>query len=123
MPGRLNLPTWDRNPGKTNARIWGHKNLEYVADFAAVARHALGEGTLEHRVFKAHYLLGADCPLVCRQLGIDVDTFHAICDSIRYRLGRALRETEPFALHPVSEYFSSGYRHEPSALPSPSMAA
>jgi hypothetical protein len=88
------------------------------ADFTLIGARTLGRGTLEHCVFTAYFLLGADASLVRRQLRISPDTFTATCDRIRYALGRAYRETEPFSLFPLDEYFSSVVFHRETPVQS-----
>jgi hypothetical protein len=101
------MPTPLRTRGAARYSF-GRKSEEYLADFALIAKRVLVDGTLEYRIFKAHYLLGADAALVRHQLRLDRQAFTATCDSIRQRLGRAFYETEPFSLYPVVEYFSPG---------------
>src|SRR5688500_10897939 len=44
---------------------WGRKEEEYVADFCNIARRHLSES--DHRIFRFHFLLGADSKLCCRK--------------------------------------------------------
>ena len=63
--------------GKQRASTWGRKDEEVLADFCLVARRALSDS--EHRLFRYHFLLGADWKLCTRKLGIDRGTFfHAV---------------------------------------------
>src|SRR5690348_4101922 len=67
----------ESNPGKQRKSVWGLKNEEYIADFCLIARRTLNED--EYRVFKFHFLLGADWKLCCRKLGMDRGNFyHAV---------------------------------------------
>jgi len=89
--------------GKVRKNTWGRKDEEYVADFCLVSRRSLTES--EHRIFRYHYLLGADWRLCCRKLGMDRGTFFHTIYRIQAKLGRAYRELEPYSLFPLDEYF------------------
>jgi hypothetical protein len=89
--------------GREGRRTYSRKREEYMADFCLVSRRVLDN--FEHRLFRYHFLLGADWQLCCRQMGIDRGTFfHAVYD-IEQKLGRAFAEIEPYPLYPVNEYF------------------
>jgi hypothetical protein len=95
----------EANPGRQRKSVWGMKNEEYMADFCLVSRRSLTE--YEYRLFKYHFLLGADWKLCCRKLNIDRGTcFHEIY-RIQQKLGKVFRELEPHALFPLDEYFNS----------------
>jgi len=96
--------------GKDRRIIWGRKDEEYVADFCLVSRRVLDEE--EHRIFKFHYLLGADWKLCCRRLNMDRGTFFHHVYRIQQKLGKVFRELEPYALYPLDEYFGGTVRRE-----------
>ena len=96
--------------GKDRRMIWGRKDEEYVADFCLVSRRVLDEE--EYRIFKFHYLLGADWKLCCRRLNIDRGTFFHHVYRIQQKLGKVFRELEPYALYPLDEYFGGTVRRE-----------
>ena len=74
-----------------------------MADFCLVSRRLLDD--FEYRIFRFHFLLGADWRLCCRQMGMDRGTFfHAVYD-IEQKLGQAFAELEPYPLYPLDEYF------------------
>lgn len=77
---------------------------DYIADFVLVSRRALSAS--EHRIFRCHYLLGADWRLCCRQLKMDRGTFFHSVYAIQQKLGRIFRELRPYGLYPVDEYFA-----------------
>lgn len=107
--------------------MWGLKDEEYIADFCLVSRRTLSEP--EYRLFKYHFLLGADWKLCCRKLNIDRGTFFHAVYRIEQKLGRTFRELEPHALFPLDEYFSgtgrtkatpiSTFKVETEELPKP----
>jgi hypothetical protein len=93
----------EANPGRQRKSVWGLKNEEYIADFCLVSRRTLNDH--EYRVFKFHFLLGADWKLCCRKLNIDRGTFFHDVYRIQQKLGRTFRELEPYPLFPVDQYF------------------
>jgi len=95
--------------GKQRASTWGRKDEEYLADFCLVSRRTLDD--FEHKIFRYHFLLGADWKLCSRKLGIDRGTFFHAVYRIEQKLGRVFRELEPYSLFPLDEYF-----HGPSRL-------
>ncbi len=102
------------NAGGRNRRpVWGRKDEEYIADFCLTARNTLDE--FDYKVFRFHYLLGADWKLCCRQLKIERGNFFHAVYRIQQRLGRRLRELEPYALFPLDEYFGGSVRGPVSA--------
>lgn len=98
----------EANPGRKRNAVWGLKDEEYTADFCLVSRRVLSE--YEHKVFKFHFLLGADWKLCCRKLSLDRGTFFHDVYRIEQRLGRTFYELEPYHLFPVDEYFASSAR-------------
>lgn len=73
---------------------------QYIADFLATAKRTLGGKSVEHRLFRLHYLLGGNPALVCRLMQIEMPTFYELRDRVVQALGRAFHETEPN--HPVA---------------------
>ena len=96
------------NARHSRKNIWGRKNEEFTADFLCVTRRTLSEE--EHRLFRFHFLLGADWKLCCRKLAMSKgDFFHAVY-RIQQKLGKAFAETEPYGLFPLDEYFGGSFR-------------
>ena len=95
--------------GRQRPTTWGRKDEEFAADFLLVSRRHLSE--FEHRVFRYHFLLGADWKLCTRKLGMDRGNFFHAVYRIEQKLGRIFRELEPYALFPIDEYY-----HGPSRL-------
>jgi hypothetical protein len=105
---------------------WGRKDEEYIADFCLVSRRALDD--VEYRVFRYHFLLGADWKLCSRRLGMERGNFFHAVYRIEQKLGRVFRELQPYSLFPLDEYFHGTVRmcaaralapqpHGPPALP------
>lgn len=103
--GRLPAVHLERTPGKQGKNSYSFKNQEYVADFVLLSRRVLGADSLAHKIFKYHFLLGADWKLCCRKLGMSRGNFFHEVYRIEQRLGRAYREVQPYALYPLDEYF------------------
>ncbi len=95
---------------------WGRKDEEYIADFCLVSRRSLDE--FEYRLFRYHFVLGADWKLCCRRLGIERGNFFHAVYRIEQKLGRVFRELEPYSLFPLDEYFQGPSRsRRPAAVP------
>lgn len=91
-------------PSRGGGRVmWGRKEEEYAADFLLVSRRHLNPE--EYRVFRYHFLLGADWRLCCGRLGMQKGVFFHTVYRIMRRLGRVFRELKPYALYPLDEYF------------------
>lgn len=93
----------ESNHGGQRKTIWSRKNEEFIADFCLVSRRSLDD--YEYRIFKYHFLMGADWRLCCRKLGIGRGTFFHEIYRIQQRLGRVFRELQPYGLYPLDEYF------------------
>ncbi|MCZ2152637.1 MAG: hypothetical protein LC114_01860 [Bryobacterales bacterium] len=95
--------------------IYDRKHEEYAADFILIAKRTLSDD--EYRLFKFHYLLGADWKLCCARLKMDRGRFFHSVYRIQQKLGRAFRETEPYGIFPVYAYFEEERRKAQSSLP------
>lgn len=93
---------------------WSRKNEEYVADFLAIVKRTLTEE--EHKVFRYHFLLGADWKLCCRKMQLDKGLFFHQIYRIQQKLGQAFRELQPYGIYPLNEYFSSVRSHSNSKV-------
>jgi hypothetical protein len=103
MEKHMSTVSLDRSSGPDGKRFYGRKVEEYVADFCSVSRRALDEE--QYRLFRYHYLLGADWRLCCRALRMDKgDFFHRVY-RVEEILGRTYRELKPYPLFPLYEYF------------------
>jgi len=99
----LAQPMLERVPGRVSRCSWGRKNEEYAADFVLVSRRLLTER--EYRMFRYHYLLGADWRLCCAKLGMERGEFFREIYRIEAKLGRGYCEIRPYALFPIRDYF------------------
>jgi len=86
-----------------------------MADFCLVAKRTLDRD--EHRVFRFHFLLGADWKLCCRQLPMDRGTFFHCVYRIEKKLGRIFAELKPYPLYPVADYFAGSIRRAGRVVP------
>jgi len=94
--------------GKEQRLSWGRREEEFVADFTIVAKRVLSES--EHKIFRFHYLLGANWKLCCRQMKMERGEFFRGVYRIQEKLGRTLRELRPYSLFPLDEYFGGAVR-------------
>lgn len=108
----LSRVSLEPHAGCSRPSTWGRKDEEYIADFCLVSRRALDD--FEYRVFRYHFILGADWKLCSRKLKIDRGNFFHAVYRIEQKLGRTFREVEPYPLFPLDEYF-----YGPSKLPPP----
>ena len=96
--------SFERNPsGRTNRGMWARPEEEYMADFVLVSRRHLDPW--HYRIFKFHFLLGADWKLCCRRLLMSRGNFYHAVYRIEETLGRVFYELEPYALYPPRDYF------------------
>ena len=107
----------EANPGRQRRSVWGLKNEEFIADFCLVSRRTLEES--QYRIFKYHFLLGADWKLCCHKMNMDRGTFFHEVYRIEQKLGRTFRELEPHALFPLDEYFNGTGRAPVVPISSP----
>ncbi len=103
--------------GRNRPNSWGLKDEEFIADFTLVARRNLTEE--EHRLFRYHFLLGADWKLCSRKLGIDRGNFFHSVYRIEQKLGRVFRELQPYPLFPLDDYFHGPSRIGPQPVAKP----
>lgn len=103
--------------GKANHFSWGRKEEEYIADFLLLAQRVLRED--EYSLFRYRYVLAADFKLCTQRLKLKrSDLFYALY-RIEARLGRAFRETEPYGLFPLDQYFCGAVNHSTPRAPHP----
>ena len=102
-------------PGRAPRRFWGRKEEEFSADFCLVSRRYLSQS--EYRIFKYHFLLGADWRLCCRKLRFERGTFFHAVYRIQQKLGRLFRELEPYNLFPLEDYFSTTMKTVKALMP------
>jgi hypothetical protein len=89
--------------GSEGRRMYSRKREEFIADFCLISRRALDD--FEQRIFRYHFVLGADWRLCCRQLKMDRGAFFHHIYRIQQKVGKAFAETQPYALYPLAEYF------------------
>ena len=109
MGERTASVSWEPCHGPSGGRVFSRKREEYLADFLRVTERALTPE--EHRIFRFHFLLGADYYLCCQKLGMDRGTFFHSIYRLEEKLGRVYAELEPYALYPLRDYFG-GVAHK-----------
>ena len=107
--------------GRSRPGTWGRKDEEYIADFCLVTRRTLDE--VEHRLFRYHFLLGADWNLCARKLALDRGNFFHAVYRIEKKLGKVFRELKPYPLFPLDEYFHGPSRMDACPKPQESRPA
>ncbi|HEY6392523.1 MAG TPA: hypothetical protein VIX89_14670 [Bryobacteraceae bacterium] len=100
--------TLDPLPGKDRRGAWGRKDEEFTADFCLVSKRTLTES--EYRIFRYHFLLGADWKLCCQKLQTDRGSFFHSVYRLEQKLGRVFRELQPYGLFPINDYFHGPVR-------------
>lgn len=106
---RISLEANRRRPGRLT---WGRKDEEYIADFCLISRRTLNEH--EYKLFRYHFLLGADWRMCTRRLGMERGSFFHTVYRIEQKLGRVFRELKPYSLYPLDEYFNGTVRMPPA---------
>jgi hypothetical protein len=95
---------WNHLSGGTRtARCYGRKNEEFLADFYLIAKRTLSQENWQ--ILRLHYLLGWSYREVCAALPLEAGTFYHRCYQVEEALGAAFRQTRPYALFPLREYF------------------
>lgn len=112
----ISRPRLEHTASPHGKLAWARKDEEYVADFLLVVRRTLNE--TEYKIFKYHFLLGADWRLCCRKMKIEKGLFFHALYRVMAKLGRTFAELQPYALYPISEYFYGEHRkHAPRPIP------
>jgi hypothetical protein len=106
--GYVSAVRYEHSPGVDSMATWTRAVEDYRADFCLIARRFLDERNF--KIFRFHFLHGADWRACCRLLRIDRGTFFHAVYRIEQRLGRAYRETRPYGLFPTDEYFGGTIR-------------
>lgn len=109
--------TLDFRPGREGRRSYSRKREEFQADFCIISRRVLDD--FEQKIFRYHFLLGADWKLCCRQLKMDRGLFFHFVYRIQQKLGRAFAETSPYPLFPISDYFAGNTIPAPAPQTAP----
>jgi hypothetical protein len=107
----LSRVSLEPHTGRSRPSTWGRKDEEYIADFTLISKRVLDD--VEQKLFRYHFLLGADWKLCSRQLHIDRGNFFHAVYRIEQKLGRTFRELEPYPLYPLDEYFNGPSRFTP----------
>ncbi len=110
----LSRVSLEPHAGRSRPSTWGRKDEEFIADFCLVSRRALDD--FEHRLFRYHFILGADWKLCTRKLGMDRGNFFHAVYRIEQKLGRVFREMQPYPLFPLDEYFHGPSRFAPGQI-------
>ena len=100
----LTQKSFEYQPGSGETAVtYDRKDEEFSADFVLIAKRHLEPQ--EFQLFRYHFLLGADWKLCCARLRMSRGLFFHAVYRIQQKLGKAYRETEPYPLFPVYEYY------------------
>lgn len=84
---------------------YGRANEEYMADFCLTAKRVLTPEL--QRVFRM-YFIARELSAVCMQkMSLGRMAFYRRAWAVEEKLGRAFRETQPYGLFPLDQYFSA----------------
>jgi hypothetical protein len=95
--------SWEPCYGPTGGRVFSRKREEFIADFLKVTERVLTAE--EYRIFRYHFLLGADYILCCQKLNMDRGSFFHELYRIEEKLGRTYAQLKPYPLYPLRDYF------------------
>jgi len=101
--------SWEPCRGPQGGRMFSRKREEYIVDFLNVAQRHLQ--SQEYRMFRYHFVLGADSNLCTRKLHMDRGTFFHALYRLEAKLGRVFAELKPYPLYPLRDYFG-GIAHK-----------
>lgn len=85
---------------KRKVLMWHFRSLDYRADFWLTARRSLAPH--EFSIFRRHLVAGEPWFRCCRR--VDRGNFYHAVYRIEAKLGRAFKETQPYALYPPGRY-------------------
>jgi hypothetical protein len=111
MPKLRKVSFW-RSHGAVGKLFAGMHREEYIADFTLISRRVLSDS--ERQVFAEYFLFRRDLNRCCQFLRIDQRDFVSAVRRIEEKCGRAFRETRPYSLFPISEYFEGSFFAEPN---------
>jgi|SRR5579871_3481771 len=94
--------------GRSSHMTFGRKTEEYIADFYLTCKRTLTAS--EWHTFRVAYLSGVPWSVCHKRLNMLRTNFMQACYRLEAKLGRAFRETEPFGLYPLNEYFGTVVR-------------
>ena len=106
--------SWEPCYGPTGGRVFSRKREEYLADFLLVTERSLTEE--DYRIFRYHFLLGADSQICCQKLNMDRGIFFHLIYRMKQRLGRVYAELQPYPLYPLRDYFGGCVRKDASLV-------
>lgn len=106
-PELCSQPRLDRLGGSGTHFHYGLKQQEYSADFVLTARRVLCARPVEWQVFWWHFVRGLGWKRCASLIGLSRGAFFHLIYIVEERVGRVLRETRPYSLYPLDEYFAS----------------
>ncbi len=102
--GKVRPVLYEFSGAPRGGRFYGRKYEEFVADFISISRRTLDEA--QFAVLTLHFIQGEDWKSCSAKLGLSKGNFFHAVYAIQEKLGRAFRETAPYGIYPLDEYFS-----------------
>ena len=106
--GYCSVVKYEYSPGVDAMRSWGRHAEDYKADLYLIAKRTLSAS--DFQIFRLHFLLGCEWSVCCRLLKLAKHTFFHSSYRVQQQLGRVYRETRPYSLFPLDEYFGGTMR-------------
>lgn len=112
---RIKPVTHEYFSGTRGLRSFGRRNEEFIADFEAISRRTLDAEEMD--LLRLYFFQGHGWKTCADRLKSNRGAIFHMVYSIEEKLGRAFRETEPYSIFPIDEYFSGiAYRKVPASL-------
>lgn len=92
-----------RREWKHRGAMYSRRDVEFAADFELVAQRALNQR--DWAIFELFFLWSQDWKHCTAKLNLDRGTFFHRLYRIEEIVGRAYKETRPYPLYPVRDYF------------------
>lgn len=112
---RIKPVTHEYYGGTRGLRSFGRRNEEFIADFEAISRRTLDAEEMD--LLRLYFFQGHDWKVCADKLKSNRGAIFHMVYSIEEKLGRAFRETEPYSIFPIDQYFSGvAYRKVPASM-------
>jgi hypothetical protein len=92
-----------RTPPRRHGAAYARPHEDFAADFSIIARRTLLP--VEWNILNLHLIGGRQWREVAPMVGLDRGQFFHAVYRVQHKLGKAFRETRPYGLWPLSDYF------------------
>jgi hypothetical protein len=90
------------------------RGADFRADFVMLAKRTLPDELLS--LFRSRFLNGEPRHIYMRRMDLDRGEYWHLVYRVSVRMGRAIADSEPYSLYPVSDYFGAGKKFAYSTL-------